>query len=261
VYNNPLKYIDPWGYCGFRADGTIDGYDCDASWFDNQDMATRIKWIKQFMIQSKSQGWFNNIQGILQAFEEEGVGAPGSWLSLVDAGILHAIQDGYAWSENEINSSENSGADEWKTFFDALHGYGDFGRNPADDATIESLWSRAEKEGTAYGETVLANGIEPSVSELVFMGIGHLYRGVGTAPNGGAGAGAAVGGSIGLAVGAAVGIPACAGVPLCVAAAATIGAGSGSTMGYASGDFLTDPRSLIGGHGPVYWVARFVLWE
>jgi RHS repeat-associated protein len=259
VYNNPLRYIDPFGYCGFDANGSIDGFDCDPDWFDQQDIPTRLKWIRQFMKQTGSDRWFNNIEGILDAFELLGVAQPGSWLSLVDAGILHAIQDGYAWSIGDVSSSVNFGADEWKTFFDALHGRGVYAADPASSAQLGALWSRAELQGTAYGINVLAAGISPSAREQDFLRIGDLYRAVGTTPNGGGAAGAATGGPMGLSAGVVVGALVCVGNPLCVGVGAVIGGGVGSTAGYSSGNWLVDPRNKAFGHSPVYYVAIAIL--
>jgi len=222
----------------------------------------QLRWIRQFMLQTNSQGWFNNIEGILEAFEQLGIAQPGSWLSLVDAGILHSIQDGYAWSSGDISSSINSGGDEWKTFFDALHQKGAYENQlQTTDAEQAALWARSELQGTAYGTNVLAAGISSSVSEQDFLHIGDAYRAVGTTANGGGAAGAAVGGPVGLTAGAAVGALACAGNPLCVGVGAIVGGGIGSTTGYSAGNWLIDPRSKAFGHSPVYYVAMFTLHE
>lgn len=83
----------------------------------------RLTWIIEFMKQSedgRAENWFNNIRGIIEGFARFGLAEPGTWLSYVDAGILHSIQDGYALSLN-LGGTPRTAAIAWKEFFDNLY--------------------------------------------------------------------------------------------------------------------------------------------
>jgi RHS repeat-associated protein len=188
VENRPLNFSDPTGHCGgdpnnndpFDESGNIIYFDCTLENFDTMPIADRLRWIQLFMQQTGTDtaGWFNNIEGIIQAFVNHGLAESGSWLSIVDAAILQGIQDGYAGSGEAMekgiigNASSNSGRTHWTTFFDKF--YSGAGRSE-----LEALWGTAEMEATKYGERVAELRDEvppPNGYESFFLTTGNAYR-------------------------------------------------------------------------------------
>lgn len=134
------------------------------------------------------------------------------------------------------NSSVNSGAVQWKSFFSLLFS------DDRDSQTEELIrrWGTAEQTATNYGISIAADrGLYASPAELIFLGVGDVYRGAN-----------ASGRHVPIYIAAAVG--------------AVIDGVSGTENGMDTmvdlGMALTDPRTLIGGHSPVYY-ASAVIWE
>ena len=244
-YNNPTKYTDPSGHCNgdpsnsnpFDESGeTIAYLDCTLENFDAMSIADRLLWIQYFMDQFHIGPWFNNIEGIIQGFVENGLADSGSWLSIVDAAILQAIQDGFVVSDMEgaqgavgNATSENPGKATWKIFFDEL------AKDPAgdDDALIE-MWGTAEAASTQHGEVIAGDlGLAPDPYETFFLKTGDAYRW------------AAFNGGLGI-----------------WAAAAALTVDANPFIAYRVGEWFNDPRSLdpIHGRSPVYWYSS-AIWQ
>lgn len=97
--------------------------------------------------------------GIIEGFVEYGLAESGSWLSIVDAGILQGIQDGYTLSEGTATySTNNPGSLLWRDFFDILES--------TEHGDIERIkrWGAAEQAATDYGI-----GVATSRNLLPFM--------------------------------------------------------------------------------------------
>jgi hypothetical protein len=119
---------------------------------------------------------FTNINGILAVFRATETGAPGSWASWGDAGILVSIQNGLNMSRegSDVPISTNpygSAADTaWKNYFDSF-------RDNSDSNTTDQLWGVAEGAGTTYGMWLAQHhGQLPSSGETTFLQIGNVYR-------------------------------------------------------------------------------------
>ncbi|MEU4743119.1 hypothetical protein AB0G02_22010, partial [Actinosynnema sp. NPDC023658] len=74
--------------------------DCTAAELDRMDVAERLEFLR--LVQSgpaaalgASDRW-RNIEGVLEFFRDHGLGAPGTWVSHVDAGILEGVERGVA---------------------------------------------------------------------------------------------------------------------------------------------------------------------
>lgn len=236
--NNPFRYIDPTGHCSFDVNGNIDRFDCSLDEFDAMPIAERERWMRQFMDQVPgAANWFNNIVGIIEGFVEYGLADPGSWLSVVDAGILQGIQDGYTLSEGTATySTNNPGSLLWKDFFDILES------TEHDDIERIKRWGAAEQAATDYGIGVATSrNLLPNGYEWAFLLTGNIYRGAASAFDGG------------------LGIP----VSFLTAALGGLSGVDGDLSvdaGYMLGSFFNDPRSLWNGHSPVYWYSTTLIW-
>jgi hypothetical protein len=122
-----------------------------------------------------SREWFNNIGGILKAFNETGQESS-NWIKATGAGILVTIQDGYAWAlyENKFTGDKNLSANKkWKDFFDLREGSTSF----ASDKDLISAWGDVEEAGTSCGIDCANDlGYLPDADEQNFLGIGNTYR-------------------------------------------------------------------------------------
>jgi RHS repeat-associated protein len=241
VGNRPLNFSDPTGHCEFGLDENgeqiITRFDCSLDEFDALPAEQRLLWMQIFMRQIPgTTNWFNNIAGILEGFVQFGLAESGSWLSIVDAGILQGIQDGYTLKEGTATySSANPGSLLWKDFFSAL---GD----EAPDNELVNLWGAAEQESTNYGMSVATDrNILPNMYEWGFLLTGNIYRGAASTWEGGLGTPTSF---ITAAIGGATGVDGDLSVD----------------AGYKLGRFFNDPRSLWNGHSPVYWYSTLI-WE
>ena len=247
VQNNPLLYVDPSGHCGIVTDEngneSVGDLDCTADDIANWSMEYRLQWFQLFAaLLGNDADWFNNIVGILQAFDKYGYGETATgqgandWVSWTDAGILVSIQDGY-------NGVTEGAAGLWQQFFAGLAP-----ANRKSDAQLKELWGKAEAAGTSYGESLACDHGHcdaPDNRLRAFLGVGDAYRGIMGIPYGGE----ILGGSGGLIIGGYAGFRAC-GI-WCGAGGALIVAG----IGVYGGNQLTDPRTMIDGHPPVFYVA------
>jgi len=180
VLNNPIRYTDPTGHCSFDAAGNINKWDCTVEEFDAMSIAERTRWTEQFMKQTGCKNCYNNILGVLDFFKAEGLGQSGTWISMVDAGILQGISHGYGLFIGAMQKSMNWGASKWATFFNAR-----FVQNVS-RSTQRKLWGAAEQAATDYGVSYATQGInpktgqqyglKPTFQEAALLGDTQLYR-------------------------------------------------------------------------------------
>jgi RHS repeat-associated protein len=139
--------------------------------FEAMTPAQRINWLDDFSSYYHLDGWLNSIRGVLRASDDAGLLKRGSWSSLVDAAILHAIQEGMQLRLNQIDSSSNPGAAKWEVFFKARTD----GRVP--DWDLITLWAGAESEATNYGYSLASKrGLSATYGELGLARGGDAYR-------------------------------------------------------------------------------------
>jgi len=241
VNNSPVNFVDPTGHCGIEYDDngnpTVGDLDCTANDIKKWSIKYRQQW---FDLLTEHYGdWFNNIEGILQAFNDIGIESGDTWASVTDAGILETIQNGIAATEygisldsfGEQGSLRRDASEKWAAFFQIVS-------DPeVSVATKKTLWGSAEVAGTDYGKDLAEDGLglSPNKNERDFLLIGDGYRTVMGVPYGGE------------ILGFGSGYLGC-------------GIGCGIT-GWQLGGWATDPRSQdpIFGQAPVYYVAVFVL--
>ncbi|KAA9162127.1 hypothetical protein FPZ12_012900 [Amycolatopsis acidicola] len=117
---------------------------------------------------------WGNIEGIIEFFTDRGMGATGSWVSYVDAGILEGIERGIAIaSGRSTDTFGNPGSQLWASYLLRL-GAGELSGRAAHDLA----WSQAEQASTEHG-VVLAehvHGLRPSDAEERFYQFSDFYR-------------------------------------------------------------------------------------
>ena len=142
---------------------------------------------------------YANVGGVLHFFRDDQLGQQGSWVSWVDASILHGIERGAATQMGMPGGTQgNPGADRWAAYFRYVHDTGD-----ADSDKADRLWSQGEQASTRNGYQVAGQEGAPSpgLPELSFAGGGEIYRYVlrheGTAKDVADAAGTAAGTTVG----------------------------------------------------------------
>lgn len=198
-----------------------------------------------------AKNWFNNIVGIIEGFVEYGLAGSGTWLSVVDAGILQGIQDGYTLSEGTATySTNNPGSLLWKDFFDILND------RKYDNPERIRRWGLAEQASTNFGvEEAAQRGLSANGYEQIFLQTGNVYRGAASAFEGGLGTPLGwLGAGLGVLFGAGE-----AATSLDITPIYTYGE-LGEAAGFGLGSFFNDPRSLWNGHSPVYWYSTTLIW-
>ena len=118
-------------------------------------------------------GRFANVGGVLRFFDDDGLGGQGTWVSWVDASILHGFERGAAMQLGRPGGSQgNPGADAWERYFSHQQSTsGDSGD------TSDRLWSEAEQASTRNGYGVANDqGTGPGIPEAAFAGGGEIYR-------------------------------------------------------------------------------------
>src|SRR2546423_8983814 len=83
---------------------------CTFDQIQQTTMAQRLAYIQaiesKFLSQLNAGNQFRAIEGVITFFQEKGLGAPGTWISYVDSGIVEAIQRGAAIA---LRMSEETG--------------------------------------------------------------------------------------------------------------------------------------------------------
>jgi hypothetical protein len=116
---------------------------------------------------------WRNIEGVITFFVDHNLGAPGTWVSYVDAGIVEGIQRGIAialgWS---TDTGGNPGSAKWAGYVTRLS-TGQLTTRSAHDRA----WSEAEQASTEYGNAMAAaNGVPATAAEWRFYQFSEVYR-------------------------------------------------------------------------------------
>lgn len=142
------------------------------------DMADRLEFLR--LVQSgpaaglgASDRW-RNIEGVLSFFDDHGLGAPGTWISYVDAAILEGIERGVALAlGRSTDGFGNPGSARWADYLTRLHRGELTSRGVHDRA-----WSEAEQASTEHGVVVAeqVHGLRPTATERRFYLFSEFYR-------------------------------------------------------------------------------------
>lgn len=156
----------------------LTGLDCDAEEIDAMTMADRLAFVRGLQARHASLlvAGFNkwrNIEGVLEFFRDRQIGAQGTWMSYVDAGILEAIERGTAIARGlSTDDFGNPGAKLWASYLDRLR-HGELVERSAHDRA----WSTAEQAATDHAvDLAQAHGAETTAVERRFFLFSQFYR-------------------------------------------------------------------------------------
>ncbi|GAB1508880.1 hypothetical protein [Actinophytocola sp. KF-1] len=151
--------------------------DCTVDEIDAMSMADRLEFVRDMQAGpaaalGASDRW-RNIEGVISFFRDRNLGAPGTWVSYVDAGIVEGIQRGIAialgWS---ADTGGNPGSAKWASYLTRLS-TGALTTRAAHD----KAWSEAEQASTEYGNALaVSRGKPPTAVEWRFYQFSEMYR-------------------------------------------------------------------------------------
>lgn len=116
---------------------------------------------------------WHNIQGIIRSFIDDGLGAPGSWISLVDSGILEGLERGSAialgLSDDDYG---NPGSQLWADYLRRLQ-RGELTKRWVHDRA----WGDAEQASTEHGLRIAEQrGVRPNRIDWNIYQYSEMYR-------------------------------------------------------------------------------------
>lgn len=151
--------------------------DCTVDEIDAMPMAERLEFVRDMQSGPAAtlgapDRW-RNIEGVITFFRDRGLGAQGTWVSYVDAGIVEGIQRGIAialgWS---AETGGNPGSAKWASYLTRLS-TGQLSTRTAHD----KAWSEAEQASTEYGNALAeSRGVPATAVEWRFYQFSEMYR-------------------------------------------------------------------------------------
>ncbi|SFB14288.1 hypothetical protein SAMN05216266_105191 [Amycolatopsis marina] len=154
--------------------------DCTAAEIDLMSMDERLTFVRAMssgpaaeLLPGYLPRW-RNIEGIITFFRDRGMGAPGTWISHVDAGIVEGIERGIALALGRDGGTfGNPGSEPWADYLTALRDGDLRGRSAHDRA-----WSVAEQASTEHGVMLAeeVHGVSATGVEQRFYLYSEFYR-------------------------------------------------------------------------------------
>lgn len=130
--------------------------------------------VAEFLSDGTDPGRWRNIEGIITMFHNQSLGAPDSWVSYVDAGIVEGVERGVAIATGRgTDTGGNPGSQPWADYLTQFKA-GELGSRAVHDRT----WSIAEQAATDHGIVVAEQtfGEFPSATVDRFFEISQFYR-------------------------------------------------------------------------------------
>jgi hypothetical protein len=147
--------------------------DCTIDDIDQLTMAERLEFVRAMQSGhgadlGRPDSW-RNIEGVITFFRDQGLGASGTWVSYVDAGIVEGIERGLALAKGMPGGDfGNPGSAKWATYIT-----GDWPTRGAHD----KAWSNAEQASTEHGVAVAeSHGQYATGVEQRFYQFSETYR-------------------------------------------------------------------------------------
>ncbi|GAB3457349.1 hypothetical protein GCM10027436_61320 [Actinophytocola sediminis] len=151
--------------------------DCTAEDIDLMSMAERLEFVRALQAGPGAElgvaDRWRNIEGVITFFGDRGLGAPGSWVSYVDAGIVEGIERGLAIAGGRSTDDfGNPGSRLWADYIRGVAA-GTFPTRAAHDRA----WSLAEQASTEHGTAIAAShGQQATAVERRFFQFSEVYR-------------------------------------------------------------------------------------
>lgn len=152
---------------------------CGIAEIDLMTISERIELMEAMMrgpgAQFGAQSRWRNIQGVMMFFRDHGWGAPDTWTSYVDAGIVEGVERGLALALGRKGGDfGNPGAVLWQRYVTALRA--GFPSRAAHDRA----WGDAEQASTDYGYdlAVRVHNRPPNPVEQGFFNFSQIYRSI-----------------------------------------------------------------------------------
>lgn len=151
--------------------------DCGIAEINQMSMADRLQFVRDMesgpaAALGATDRW-RNIEGVITFFRDRGLGAPGTWVSYVDTGIVEGIERGIAIAlGRSTDTGGNPGSSKWASYLTRLS-TGQLTSRAAHD----KAWGEAEQASTDYGNTVAeAHGVPATAVEWRFYQFSEVYR-------------------------------------------------------------------------------------
>jgi hypothetical protein len=151
--------------------------DCSLAEINDMSMTERLQFVRDMQSGPASDlnatDRWRNIEGVITFFQSKGFGAPNTWVSYVDAGIVEGIQRGIAIALGvSTETGGNPGSAKWASYLTRLS-TGQLTTRAAHDRA----WGEAEQASTEYGNQVAeSRGVPATAVEWRFYQFSELYR-------------------------------------------------------------------------------------
>jgi hypothetical protein len=151
--------------------------DCTAADINLLTMAERLELVRAMesgpAAGLRASDRWRNIEGVITFFRDRQLGAPGSWVSYVDAGIVEGIERGVAIALGRgTDEFGNPGSARWAGYLTRLAAGALTTRSAHDQA-----WSEAEQASTDHGVALAgAHGQFATPVEQRFFQFSEVYR-------------------------------------------------------------------------------------
>ncbi|KAF2820280.1 hypothetical protein CC86DRAFT_387318 [Ophiobolus disseminans] len=149
---------------------------CTFAQIEATSMDTRLAYMKamqaNFFGPLNAGNQFRAIEGVITFFSQNNLGAPNSWVSYVDAGIVEGIQNGGA-NVLGLHSKDggNPGTALWADFFRKMKAGGYEDRDKHDFG-----WSISEEKSTGYGKQLADAKFSASGRESLWYMSTQVFR-------------------------------------------------------------------------------------
>jgi hypothetical protein len=157
----------------------IETMTCRIPDFNGMSMLQRLQFIRGLsdgpsqQFRSGFMDW-RALEGVIEFFNDRGLGQPGTWISYTDGGILEGVERGIAMAAGMDSAGDmgNSGADQWRAFLVDMRA----GRL-SDRVTHDHEWGLAEQASTNSGVSY-ANGlgVKPTNLEDHWFAWSQVFR-------------------------------------------------------------------------------------
>jgi hypothetical protein len=147
--------------------------DCSMDDIDRLTMAERLEFVRAMESGPGAElgvpDRWRNIEGVISFFRDHQLGASGTWVSYVDAGIVEGIERGLALAKGLPGGDfGNPGSAKWATYITG---------NWATRAAHDKAWSEAEQASTEHGVAVAeSHGQHATGVEQRFYQFSETYR-------------------------------------------------------------------------------------